>query len=469
MAYRRSSHSPVRWPVLIALLVVGGLAGLSLAVYLSVPRLTAFRPAEGAQNASPRATIQITFDRPMDQASVESALRLEPALPGAFTWEGSTVRFTPRQSWPVESRVTVTLAGGRSQLGLPLLEERRWTFNVGRERLLFLYGLTPNLTTISITPDDTPQPLTDEPFGVNEFALSPDGGRIVYSARREDGGAALKMINMDGSGAQALAACPGASCRAPDFAPDGNRLAYERHSATLSATGQVSFSDPRVYVYTFETTNVIAGDLEPQTRAPHWTPDGRLSFYDADRQAVAVLNVASGEVTYIPTTSAERGAWSPDGALFVYPEISLPADAPAITDTAPAVNRAFYSHLLRVTVATNATENLSGSGIVEDAAPAYSPDGTRLAFARKGLTNATWTPGRQLWLMRADGADAHPLTNDPIYHHSAFAWNRDNQRLAFMRFNATDNAEAAEIWIINADGSGARRLVVGGYAPVWIP
>jgi Tol biopolymer transport system component len=135
----------------------------------------------------------------------------------------------------------------------------------------------------------------------------------------------------------------------------------------------------------------------------------------------------------------------------------------------PASVSSFYSHLLRVTIATNATEDLTGSGVVEDASPVYSDSGAWLAFGRKPLQAAAWTPGRQLWLMRADGSGARPLTDAPLYHHSAFAWGPDEQRLATMRFNATDPSEPAEIWLVNVDGSGARRLVAGGYSPEWLP
>ena len=41
--------------------------------------------------------------------------------------------------------------------------------------------------------------------------------------------------------------------------------------------------------------------------------------------------------------------------------------------------------------------------------------------------------------------------------------------LVYMRFNATAPDQPAEIWTIGADGSGARRLVTGGYLPTWLP
>jgi Tol biopolymer transport system component len=106
---------------------------------------------------------------------------------------------------------------------------------------------------------------------------------------------------------------------------------------------------------------------------------------------------------------------------------------------------------------------------VEDAAPVYAPSGEWIAFARKNLRAGVWTPGRQLWLMRADGSEAHALTADPLYHHGTFVWRPDGRALVFMRSDATDPSQATEIWTINVDGTGARRLVLGGYVPAWMP
>lgn len=108
-------------------------------------------------------------------------------------------------------------------------------------------------------------------------------------------------------------------------------------------------------------------------------------------------------------------------------------------------------------------------GLVEDASPVYSPDGQWIAFTRKYLEQDRWTLGRQLWAMRADGSGAHPLTDEPDFNHSALAWSPDSGGLVYMRFDETNPTQASEIWLVGSDGEGARRLVVGGYLPRWIP
>jgi TolB protein len=455
-------------PVLVALLVVGLLIGLGLAAFFSLPRLTAFSPAAGAEFVSSRASLRLTFNRPMDTASVEAALSTDPPMAGAFEWQGSALTFTPRQPWPLNAAVTVALNGGRSRNGLPLLDAQTWTFTITGERIAYLTGAPPNLWFIPLTEGAQPRPISSEPVGVYDFDLSPDGSRLVYSALRRDGGADLRLINADGSGASDLLLCPGEACLAPVFSPDGQRLAYERHTLVPGLSGEAVFGPSHVRVLALaDRAESEVTEASVETRFPRWGPDGRLSYFDSTRQAMVIHDLATGAVTYIPNSSGEMGTWSPDGQHIVFPEIFLP-DEPA-GQTEAEHNDRFYSHLLQVTIATNAAHNLSGEGVVEDASPVYSPSGEWLAFARKGLDAAQWTPGRQLWLMRADGADARPLTNEPFYHHSAFVWSPDGRRIVFMRNNAVTPGLPAEIWTIEASGAGARKLVEGSYLPRWMP
>jgi Tol biopolymer transport system component len=481
IAFMRRRSTVPRWPGLVALAGLGLAAGLALMAALSLPHLIAIAPAEGAADVSTRARVRLVFDQPMEPASVAAGLSLEPALPGDLSWDaaGTTLTFTPRQPWPAGGQVRLTLAEGRSRLGLPLLEGRAWSFTVGLERVTFLSGAPPNLAVVSTVEGARPSFLTAEPYGVADYAIRPDGGQIVYSARRADGGADLRALALEGDEAGAAAellACPGAACLAPAFSPDGARLAYERQTPAPTAEGGAGFGDPRIHVLALAGgQDTTTGDLASQARQPRWTPDGRLSYYDAGRQAVAVQDLAAGGVTYIPSTSGEPGTFSPDGQAYVFPEIVLMENAItltgtlAVTENVPVRVAGFYSHLLRATIATNATQDLSGPGVVEDASPVYSVAGDWLAFGRKPLEGQEWLPGRQLWLMRADGSAARPLTDAPEYNHSAFAWHPDGRRLVFMRFNVIDPNAAAEIWLINADGTGARRLATGGYLPEWLP
>ncbi len=466
---RRSSGCSGLWVILLG---VGLLVGLGAAAFLSLPRLTAVSPARGAALVSAGAPLRLSFNRPMDTASVQQGLRLTPDVPGVFSWEGSTLLFRPTQAWPLSSTVTVQLASGRSQAGLPLLGTQTWSFAVGPLRLAYLAGDPPNLYLTPVEGDPAPQALTTESYGVYDYAISPDGTQFVYAARRADGGADLRLVNTDGTGLTDLLLCPGEACISPAFSPDGLRLAYQRHVLVAGLAAVPGFGAAHIYVRTL-AAGVDALMSEAEARFPRWAPDGRLGYLDTGREAVVIHDLTTGALTFVPNASGEMGTWSPDGVYLVYPELAFP-DPPA-DDTAPGadeVTGAFFTYLTRVTVSTNARLNLSGDqAIVDDASPAYAPSGGWIAFGRKLQILDQWTPGRQLWLMRPDGAEAHALTADPIYNHSAFTWSPDGRRLAYMRFQTADQTALAEIWLVSVADAGtpAPHRLAQGYLPEWLP
>ena len=474
----RRSGSPLTG--LVSLIGIGLLLGIGLAIFLGLPRLSAAWPPAGAQAVSSRASLRLTFNRPMNQASVEAGLTLAPDVPGAFSWEGNTLVFRPALPWEPGTQVNVSLNGGRSARGLPLLGSQQWAFSIGRPRLAYLAGTPPNLWITGLEPGDVAQPLTNEPFGVYDYAASPDSAAILYSARREDGGADLRLLRMEGEAPapEDWLACPGEACVSPTFSPGSaageGQVAYQRHQLVPGLAGDQTLGPAHVYV------RELSGEgdrqaSEGEARYPRWAPDGRLSYFDLERSAIVVHDLASGGVTYVPTSSGEMGTWSSDGQSLIFPDLFFTEHSEADhVEGEPEPSASFYLNLVRVTVATNEIENLSGGEAFDDASAALSPASSWLAFGRKLFTAGQWTPGRQLWLMRPDGSDARALTDDPLYNHSAFHWSPDSAAIAYMRFKLADPGDAAEIWIIEVQASGlpgaaGPRRLVAGYLPEWLP
>jgi hypothetical protein len=83
----------------------------------------------------PAAVIRLTFDQPMDRASVEAALTIQPPIDGATSWEGDTLIFTPTDNYLKEStEYSVSVAPTiRSAEGAVVLHsEYRWSFHTTR-------------------------------------------------------------------------------------------------------------------------------------------------------------------------------------------------------------------------------------------------------------------------------------------------------------------------------------------------
>lgn len=68
------------------------------------------RTPEPGERLSPNGAIQLVFDRAMDQASVESALKLQPSVDGAVTWpDARTMTFKPAAALPLNATYDVAL------------------------------------------------------------------------------------------------------------------------------------------------------------------------------------------------------------------------------------------------------------------------------------------------------------------------------------------------------------------------
>ena len=257
-------------------------------------------------------------------------------------------------------------------------------------------------------------------------------------------------------------------------------MAYEQESLSVGAGGVAVIARSRVWVVPVngEAEPTPMGPEEHITGNPGWSPTGWLTYFDTSLQAIALVDIAENQTaspfSYLPSSLGVAGAWSPDGLYMVYPEIVFPEDAPddfEHTEGRVEGEPLFYSHLYRVEAISGLIEDLSPGGelMVEDASPVYSPDGNWIAFTRRYLDSLRWAPGRQIWLMRADGSEAYPLTDDSTQLHTSIAWSPDSKRLVFMRRSASDFSQLAEIVWLDISEPQLRPLVEGGFLPRWIP
>ena len=105
--------------------------------------------------------------------------------------------------------------------------------------------------------------------------------------------------------------------------------------------------------------------------------------------------------------------------------------------------------------------NLTNDSAVDDS-PAWSPDGTKIAFASDRDGN------QKIYVMNADGSGAVSLTGNATWDSDP-AWSPDGTRIAFLSYSPTDGAE---IYVMNADGSGQTRLTNNSAIdgdPAWSP
>jgi TolB protein len=104
--------------------------------------------------------------------------------------------------------------------------------------------------------------------------------------------------------------------------------------------------------------------------------------------------------------------------------------------------------------------NVTRTPRVSEYAPAWSPDGTRLALVSYRDGNA------EIYVMSAEGSGARRLTRHRGEDLSP-AWSPDGSRIAF----ASNRSGAYHIHTMRADGSGVRLLAPlrQSYSPAWSP
>ncbi len=301
--------------------------------------------------------------------------------------------------------------------------------------------------------------LTDEPLGVWDYAISPDGQQVIYAAPRASGGSDLWLINADGSSRQAepVVACSQASCTRPLWSPDGTRVVYERTDLISATTPGGNTSLWWVDIQTREAAPVFQDSQFPGF-SPEWSPDGNwLSFSTPGAGSIQLYHLAEGSRRSIPNQTGNPVTWGPDSQSVLVTDIW--------TDAAGQV----YTHLFRHDLGSGQVSDLTGPGMMGDTWSAWSPDGAWVAIVRRDFGGATQGMGDQVWIMRPDGSDARPLTDVPDVIHGAPVWSPDSRYLIFERFPLAGSQAAPGIFVLDVTTRDLRPVASAGNWPRWLP
>ena len=292
--------------------------------------------------------------------------------------------------------------------------------------------------------------LTHEPLGVLDYALSPDGTTVAYSALGKDNRYAIWSIQTEGRNRRKLvSASLGMMCKGLAWAPDGSLLMYER----LDTLGTVVSQLPSLWWLkppTRETGPLFEDRLLPGSAAS-WSPDGAwLSYASSVTRGTEVRNLKDGRGQAIPGWTTDAATWHPEQNTLVVMVRPL--------EQKP------YDRLLRFEPETGQSEYLADEENVEYGCVSWSPDGAWLAIARTDSPGLNKTPGSRIWLMRPDGGDVRPLTDVLEVSPHALAWSDDAARLLFE----ASSSQQGEIWMVDVETGKTDRVAASGTSPIWL-
>jgi Tol biopolymer transport system component len=155
-------------------------------------------------------------------------------------------------------------------------------------------------------------------------------------------------------------------------------------------------------------------------------------------------------------------AWSPDGRSIVFASTRCCANELSGGNYALCTMEPDGSNLRQLT-----------PGSQSAVSPAWSPDGSRIAYVEFPALNSEQPDPWQVWVMNADGSVARPLTDDHRYN-DAVIWSPDGKELAYI--SHLSDGRDWEIRVVEADGTGVRTVFSctescrrGGYTLAWSP
>ncbi len=342
---------------------------------------------------------------------------------------------------------------------------------------------TAPLPALAQPPPGTPQPTPaaqGAPPANAAASAGPSGlptpagrGKLVFQT---SSGGAIMIIDADGSGLRQLT-----TGMDPALSWDGKQVAFTRWQGVTGS----------VWVIDVDGSNVrqVADHLR-KAKGAEWSPDGR--YIVVNYQHEGWVDPHSECMPYSPGTYPPYGAYDfsvevgAGGALLCF---MMPPDEHwslhTIDLTRGDHGEDLYGGMYAFRPAWDPTKawrivceagnglletSVNGdyknylTGVVEDKAPAFSPDGQYIAFTERSNSGSRY----DIYRINSDGSGRVRLTDIPLWqtvgpdkidppHNLSPAWSPDGRQIAFI----TDRTGRWEIWAMAPDGSGQQPLFAG--------
>jgi Tol biopolymer transport system component len=178
-----------------------------------------------------------------------------------------------------------------------------------------------------------------------------------------------------------------------------------------------------------DETSVVGEVLLAEGTSPVWSPDGSKIAFSGSDGLYSISNTGKNKVK-LATEVYSRAFWSPSGTYIIY--------------------TGYYSNLYRINADGSNKVNLTNNTVTASA-PAWSPDGTKIAFVVSGIAGS-------VYIMNSDGSNIHKVTTlvSTVSPYQIPDWTSDGSTILFSAGYDSDR----DIYFINSDGSNPRRVVL---------
>jgi Tol biopolymer transport system component/DNA-binding winged helix-turn-helix (wHTH) protein len=214
----------------------------------------------------------------------------------------------------------------------------------------------------------------------------------------------------------------------PAFSPDGNQVAF-------AEVGEPETAGIYTTLIGGEKSLRLTGD--PGDCCPAWSPDSReIAFvrYSPEEMSFYVVPALGGSEHRLYTgpanlrTGGGRLDWSPDGSVLAFAE---------------PLGKGIRSRIALVSLADLNTRPLTSPPDQEyDCEPAFSPDGTSVAYTH----GRSGGQGRDIFVLPTKGGEPRRLTSDNF--GGSPVWTQDGKDIVF----ASQRGGLSSLWRVSASG-----------------
>jgi Tol biopolymer transport system component len=374
------------------------------------PTLSAVDPPDGATGVAPDRNIVLTFNRPMDSASLASAISISPEIPFLIRarpgGDGSQVEVVPTE---------LLRPGGAYSVAVDAALDTHGNTVVGRLESRFTVGAVSEARRIAFLIAAPAK----APFGIAAVDPHPDTFLNQSTA---------KILYQLQDGQRATSGIIGF-----DWAPDGTRLVLAT-APTGALEGPLSIVDLKAGSAT--PLNVSGSSVA-------WSPDGSTIAY-LTHGVLHGFRVATSEDTVLTQGQPVIPplAFAPDGKAIAY----AAQDAEGLPRL-QILNLQLHSSFRPIGLEDPADH------------PVWSFDGTRLAFRR--IT----AHGPQLWVYDLSGSGATTYRQEASLDIQSATWLNDNSTLVVTVGTGAQSALYRVNVFAPTEAGGLVKLTGGQGAP----